>query len=107
MNKYNISPKAKQATQLIMTCIIAGLCLWAAYGIVKVFSPTQSRVPAGSQSVGPAQFMSTIDLQRELNRRYPDLKLKEDGVYGPATQAAHERAIGDQYAKELMVREVK
>ncbi|KKL11969.1 hypothetical protein LCGC14_2540460 [marine sediment metagenome] len=56
MNKYNISPKAKQATQLIMTCIIAGLCLWAAYGIVKVFSP-QSRVPAGSQSVGPAHLI--------------------------------------------------
>ncbi len=57
MNKYNISPKAKQAAQLIMVCVIAGLCLWAAYGIVKVFSPPQSRVPAGSQSVGPAHLI--------------------------------------------------
>ena len=99
MNKYNISPEAYKATQLIMTCIIMGLCLWAAYGIVKVFSPSSESGLAGASSVGPAQFMSTIDLQRELNRR--DLKLKEDGVYGPLTQAAHERAIGDQYAKEL------
>ena len=78
----------------------------ASVAIVNVFSPPESG-SAGSQSVGPAQFMSTIDLQRELNRRYPDLKLKEDGKYGPATKAAHERAIGDQYATELMVREVK
>ncbi len=56
MNKYNISPEAYKATQLIMTCIIAGLCLLVAYGIVKVFSPPQSRVPAGSQSVGPARL---------------------------------------------------
>ncbi|KKM95448.1 hypothetical protein LCGC14_1188200 [marine sediment metagenome] len=55
MNKYNISPEAYKATQLIVTCIIAGLCLWAAYGIVRVFSP-QSRVPAGPPSVGPAQL---------------------------------------------------
>ncbi len=52
----------------------------------------------------PAHILSTIDLQRELNRRYPDLKLAEDGVYGPATEAAHVRAIGDQYAKEFMVK---
>jgi len=28
-------------------------------------------------------------------------------VYGPLTRAAHEAAVGDQYAKELMVWEVK
>ncbi len=55
-----------------------------------------------STAAAPVQLLSTIDLQRELNRRYPKLKLKEDGVYGTATKAAHERAIGDQYAKELM-----
>ena len=49
----------------------------------------------------PVQLLSTIDLQRELNRRYPELKLEEDGVYGPATEAAHVRAIGDQCAIEL------
>ena len=57
MNKYNISPEAKQATQLITVCVIAALYLLVAYGIVKVFSPPQSRVPAGSQSVGPAHLI--------------------------------------------------
>ena len=52
------------------------------------------------QNAGPV-LLSTIGLQRELNRRYPKLKLAEDGVYGPATEAAHVRAIGDQYAIEL------
>ena len=69
------------------------------------FSSPSSEV--GVDSSAPAFFMSTLDLQRELNRRYPKLKLKVDGVYGPATKAAHERACGDQYAIELMVREAK
>lgn len=69
--------------------------------------PSYGPVANVAPTAAPAQLMSTIDLQRELNRLYPDLKLKEDGVYGPLTQAAHERAIGDQYAKELMVRRVK
>jgi len=57
MNKYNISPEAKQATQLIMTCIIMGLCLWAAYGIVKVFSPSSESGLAGAPSAGPAHLI--------------------------------------------------
>ncbi len=57
MNKYNISPKAYKATQLIMACIIAALCLWAAYGIVKVFSPLPESGLAGSHPVGPARLM--------------------------------------------------
>ena len=61
MNKYNISPKAYKATQLIMACIIAALCLWAAYGIVRVFSPKESgehRVTSPSeQPDAPARLM--------------------------------------------------
>ena len=68
--------------------------------IEKCFLPSESGL-VSSQDAGPAQLLSTIDLQRELNRRYPKLKLAEDGVYGPATEAAHVRAIGDQYAIEL------
>ncbi len=56
MNKYNVSPKAKQATQLIMTCVIAGLCLWAAYGIARVFSSSEP-VADISQIEAPAPLI--------------------------------------------------
>ncbi len=101
-----MTSKEKQAAQLTGTCMIAFAVI-----IVSVFAvnwhkqrffPSYEPGAAGSSSVAPVQLLSTIDLQRELNRRYPKLKLKEDGVYGTATKAAHERAIGDQYAKELM-----
>ena len=88
---------------MLAGCIIT---LAVVFAIEVVFSPPEPGL-AGAQSVGPAQLMSTMDLQRELNRRDPELKLKVDGVYGPLTQAAHERAVGDQYAKELMVWEVE
>ncbi len=65
----------------------------------KSFSSPSSVVAVSNQST--ATIISTMDLQRELNRLDPKLKLKVDGVYGPRTQAAHERAVGDQYAKEL------
>ena len=90
----------------IVTVITIGLLMAASYYIgseKESFLP--SEVVASNQSA--ATFTSTMDLQRELNRRDPKLKLKVDGVYGPLTQAAHERAIGDQYAKELMVKVVK
>ena len=67
-------------------------------------------LPSGAGSVShdtEPVLLSTIDLQRELNRRYPDLKLEEDGVYGVLTEAAHVRAIGDQYAKELWPEDAK
>ena len=106
MNKYPlVTPKAKQATWLILTCVIAALCSWAVYLFCLNFSSPSSAMAVSNQST--AIVMSTMDLQRELNRRDPKLKLKVDGVYGPLTREAHERAVGDQYAKELMVWEVK
>ena len=102
-----VTPKAKQATQLIMTCVIAGLCSWAAYGIVKTFPPPESVADISQIEAPDHIIISIMDLQREINRRYPDLNLKVDGRYGPLTQAAHEIAIGDQYAKKLMVWEVQ
>ena len=92
-------------TVLVMVLVVA--CTAFVMEVLHRSPPPTSPGSAGSQSVGPAQFMSTMDLQRELNRRYPDLKLKEDGKYGPRTQEAHERAIGDQYAKDLMVKEIR
>ncbi len=90
---------------LVMVLVVA--CTAFVMEVLHRSPPKQEPGSAGAQSVGPAQLMSTMDLQRELNRLYPELKLKVDGVYGPLTRAAHERAIGDQYAKELMVWEVK
>lgn len=84
---------------LMIVCIAFGVALVpVCERLDRVFS--SSGMGSVSHDVGPV-LLSTIDLQRELNRRYPDLNLDEDGVYGPATEAAHVRAIGDQYAAEL------
>lgn len=106
MNKY---PSVLIITTFAMCCIITGiLIVYFGEKHDKSFSSPSSSVPVPATQAGPGRIiLSTVDLQRELNSRYPKLKLKEDGVYGPLTQAAHERAIGDQYAKELMVWEVK
>ncbi len=115
--KPRVTKKAAQAAPVVFWCFVVIILLIA----IKVFSPpgpgaVTLTVPGSSDFSSPSSevgvdssaptFMSTLDLQRELNRLYPKLKLKVDGVYGPATKAAHERACGDQYAKELMVREV-
>ena len=105
MNKYWHDLKMIVVVFFLMVSSVA-ITLWIVRE-VEVFSPPQSRVSADGAPAGPAQFMSTMELQRELNRLYPKLKLKVDGVYGPRTQEAHERAVGDQYAKELMAWEVR
>ena len=89
-----------------ITVITIGLLMAASY---YIGSETESFLPSAVAVSNPstAIVISTMDLQRELNRRDPELKLKVDGVYGPLTRAAHERAVGDQYAKELKVRTVK
>ncbi len=105
MNKFTQSLKVATA----MACLII-LTVAATLWIVREtqgFLSLPSGVGAEVSHTAPTFLLSTMDLQRELNRLYPDLKLEVDGVYGPLTQAAHERAIGDQYAKELMVKEIK
>lgn len=103
MNKLIQSLKVATAMGCLIILTVAAT-LWIVRE-VNVFSP---RVPVPVSTAGAGRIIiSTIDLQRELNRRDPELKLKEDGVYGPLTQGAHERAIGDQYAKELIVKEIR
>ena len=110
--------KESQAFKLTIACFLTlAVLVFAVWGVhrykdSKVFSPPE---PVASQVNPPSDtpdapahiIISIMDLQREINRRYPDLNLKVDGRYGPLTQAAHEIAIGDQYAKKLMVWEVK
>ncbi len=104
MNKFIQSLKVATAMACLIILTVAAT-LWIVRE-VNVFSPPE--VPASVSSAGAGRrIISTMDLQRELNRRYPELKLKVDGLYGPLTAAAHERAIGDQYAKELMVKEIR
>ncbi len=91
---------------LMLVCIAFGAALVpVCEQLDRRFSSPSSIVAVSNQST--ATIISTMDLQRELNRLYPKLKLKVDGVYGPRTQAAHEAAVGDQYAKELMVKEIQ
>ena len=42
---------------------------------------------------------SQKDIQRELNRRNPKLKLKEDGIIGLASREAWDAEVNDQYAR--------
>ncbi len=71
-------------------------------------SPSSSGPVAGAtQAEAPARIMSTMDLQRALNRQYPEAKLAVDGVYGPATRFWHNRASGDQIAIELWPEDAK
>ena len=100
MNKY---PSSIVIMLFGVACITVGALLVSVSE--KIDNSPLQREPGAGASSAPA-LLSTIDLQRELNRLYPKLRLKEDGVYGSATKAAHERAIGDQYAKEFMTKEI-
>ena len=109
MNKYPlVTAKAKQAASIICFCLLFAVILPII--AMVVFSPPE---PVASQVNSPSDtpeapahiIISIMDLQREINRR--DLNLKVAGRYGPLTQAAHEIAIGDQYAKKLMVWEIE
>lgn len=105
MNKFWHDIKILTVVIFLMVSSVA-ITLWIVRE-TQGFTSLPSGVGAEVSHAAPTFLLSTIDLQRILNVLYPDLKLKEDGVYGPATKAAHERAIGDQYAKELMVKEIR
>ncbi len=118
-------PKIMLVTIIATVCFALTLCVVNAFhhpsgagmandavpAFISDFLPNRDPVPAALAGAG--RIISTMDLQRELNRLFPELKLKVDGVYGPLTQAAHERACGDQYARatwpsdELVAREVE
>ncbi len=68
------------------------------------FSPPEPGV--SSPQDGPA-LMSCLELQRELNRRDPKLKLAEDGICGPATMAAWNEVVFNGYALETWPVEAK
>ena len=106
MNKFWHDIKLIITVFFLMVSSVA-ITLWVVRE-TQGFNALPSSVPVPVTLAGPGRIIiSTMDLQRELNRLYPKLKLKVDGVYGPLTRAAHERAVGDQYAKELMVKGIR
>ena len=104
--KALVTKTAAEATKIIIVCILAlavfFVSLWMCNSYKKViFSPPLNEPgAAGSSSVAPVHIMSTMDLQRELNRRYPKEKLVVDGKCGPQTQALWDRAYNQQCALE-------
>lgn len=87
---------------LMLVCIAFGASLvLVAERYDKQFSPPPDGSVAGSTSAQAHHITSCLDLQRELNRRYPKLKLVEDGICGRATQAAWDEVVFNQYALEL------
>ncbi len=89
------------------------LSIGLAASLIKCFSPHEPGTQAHTSSSQPEELAqleylpSTVEIQRELNRRDPKLKLEEDGVCGRATQAAWDRACGDQYAIEFWPEEAR
>ncbi len=80
---------------LLMICAVLAIAL--RIQINTNFSPPEPGV--SSPQDGPA-LMSCLELQRELNRRDPKLKLAEDGICGPATMAAWDEVVFNGYALE-------
>lgn len=65
------------------------------------FSPPTDGSVAGSTSAQAHHIISCLDLQRELNRRYPEAKLVEDGICGKETQHLWDWDSFNRYALEL------
>lgn len=102
MSKWNCFA-AGWATAMVIFLFVVAIC---ETDFSSSVGPGNSQTIYPNDSDGPA-LISTLDLQRELNRRDPKLKLVEDGVCGRVTQAAWDRAIGDQYAVSLWPEDAK
>jgi len=87
-------------TVICLMCLTFSTTLWGLKEYKKMMGFSSPTSEVGVDSSAPTFFMSTLELQRELNRRDPTLKLKEDGVCGKATQAAWDAAVNTQYALE-------
>lgn len=55
MNIYG-TPKEREAFKLVIVCIIAALCAWAAFGIARVFSSPFSEATAATGKSAVAGF---------------------------------------------------
>ena len=106
-----VTPKAYEAAKLMLACLI--LCIVMAVSIwayklyaKRVFSPPESGADTSTVEA-PAQYISTSNLQRRLNKQYPEAKLVVDGKCGTQTQFWWDRAYGDQIAIELWPEDAK
>ncbi len=107
MNKYNISPKAKEAVKLIgFICICAGFILVWFIIVRRVFSPPEP-VAETSRVEAPAHLPSITEIQQMINDR--GYTIKVDGMvcgacYNPdhsETQENWDLAYNDQCAREV------
>ena len=72
----------------------------------KNFSSPPPELGLSAHAEAPV-LISCQELQRELNRRHPKLKLKVDGKCGPATMAAWDAEVNTQYALKLWPEDAK
>ncbi len=88
-----VTAKAKQATKLILTCIIMSLSFWVVYELCRSVSSTSSAGPEQHQVESPdapARFYSVIERQRIL-RNAGFYTGHIDGIRGPLTIAAEKK----------------
>ena len=77
--------KWQSSKAVVGITIIIAVTIWA----TRLFSPTEP------------VLISCLELQGELNRLDPKLKLAEDGVCGPATMSAWNEVVFNRYSLEL------
>lgn len=87
-----VTPKAKQAANLIITCIIAAACVWAVYLFCLCFSSPSSGAGAVSHDTGPVLFDDPNDI-----RYWPSIpelqwfaQTKPDGLFRKQSQDDYE-----------------
>ncbi len=92
----------------IVKCIAFCLIIVISFLILKPdFSPPPEPGADTALVEAPVLIMTKLELQQTLNRLDPDLKLEEDGIYGPATDSAWDTAVNNQYALELWPEDAK
>lgn len=89
----------------ILVLVIAVACMTLVSELLQLFSPLEP-VAAISPIEAPV-LISCLELQCELNRLNPKLKLTEDGVCGPATMAAWNEVVFNRYSLELWPEKVR
>jgi len=94
-----VSPKAKQATNLIITCIIAAACVWAVYLFCLCFSSPSSGTGLASHEAGPVLFDDPNDIHYWPS--IPELQwfaqTKPDGLFRKTSHDDYELRRSEWY----------
>ncbi len=89
----------------ILITVLIVICTAITIELLPNFSSPSSVATASNQSA--VVIISCLDLQRALNRLYPEAKLVEDGICGEMTMYWWNWHVFNRYANDLKVRIVE